>query len=246
MAVGDPVSPVLSGHRLVNGVADSCAELAATLGYEFACLDLLETALTHPSAALPLEVPSYERFEFLGDRVFGLVVADMLMARFPDESEGDLARRHAPLVSRDSLVEVARGIGLGRYLRMSPGEAGAGTRDSASVLGDALEAVFGALYLDGGVAAAAPFIDRLWSPLIAAAPTPPRDPKTSLQEWAQGRGRPLPVYRTVETSGPPHKPLFVVEVRVEGLAPASGSGGAKRIAEQNAARSLLEGVSDDE
>ncbi len=250
MAVGGPVPPFLPGDRLVNGAADPCAELATTLGHDFARPDLLQIALTHPSAAQPGEAPSYERLEFLGDRVFGLVVADMLMARFPNENEGDLARRHAPLVSRDSLVAVARGIGLGRFLRMSPGEAGAGTRDSASVMADSLEAVFGALYHDGGLAAAAPVIERLWSPLIAAAPTPPRDAKTALQEWAQGRGRPLPVYRTVATSGPPHKPVFNVEVRVEGLPPATGSGGAKRIAEQDAARALLdaarlEGVSDD-
>lgn len=234
----------------MNGAADSCAELATTLGHDFARLDLLAIALTHPSAARPGEAPSYERLEFLGDRVFGLVLADMLMARFPNESEGDLARRHAPLVSRDSLVAVARGIGLGRFLRMSPGEAGAGTRDSASVMADSLEAVFGALYLDGGLAAAAPVIERLWSPLIAAAPTPPLEAKTALQEWAQGRGRPLPVYRTVATSGPPHKPVFVVEVQVEGLPSATGSGGAKRIAEQDAACALLdaaqlESISDD-
>ncbi len=226
----------------MGDAADPCTDFAAELGHEFARLDLLRTALTHPSAALPGGTPSYERFEFLGDRVLGLVVADMLMARFPDENEGDLARRHAPLVSRDGLVVVARGIGLGRYLRMSPGETGAGTRDSASVLGDCLEAVLGALYLDGGLAAAAPVIGRLWSPLIDAAPSPPRDPKTTLQEWAQARRRPLPAYKTTAVSGPPHKPVFTVEVRVEGVAPAIGAGGSKRIAEQDAARAALETV----
>jgi ribonuclease-3 len=223
----------------VNGAADPCAELAATLGYDFARPDLLETALTHPSAARPGEAPSYERLEFLGDRVFGLVVADMLMARFPNESEGDLARRHAPLVSRDSLVTVARGIGIGRFLLMSAGEAGAGTRDSASVMGDSLEAVFGALYLDGGLAAAAPVIERLWSPLIAAAPTPPRDAKTALQEWAQANGLALPRYITVSTEGPAHSPTFEIEAIVGDHPPATASGASKRIAEQAAAAVLL-------
>lgn len=160
-------------------------------------------ALTHPSAARPGEAPSYERLEFLGDRVFGLIVADMLMTRFPDESEGDLARRHASLVSRDSLAIVARMLDLGRFVRMSAGEAGAGTGDSSSVLADSLEAVFGALYQDGGLVAATPVIERLWSPLIEAAPLPPREAKTALQEWAQARGLPLPDYRTVAEEGPP-------------------------------------------
>ena len=226
-------------NRLVNGVSDPVDSLAAALGHLFARRDLLETALTHPSAARPGEARSYERLEFLGDRVLGLVVADVLMARYPDESEGDLARRHAPLVSRDSLVMVSRGLGLGRFLRLSPGEAGAGTGDNDSVRADSLEAVLGALYLDGGLGAAAAIIERLWAPLIAAAPAPPQEAKTALQEWAQARGRPLPAYATVAESGPPHKPRFTVEVRVQGLPAAQGSGGSTRAAEQVAARALL-------
>ena len=223
----------------MGGASDPVDTLAAALGHAFAQSDLLATALTHPSAAGPGEARSYERLEFLGDRVLGLVVADVLMARYPDESEGDLARRHAPLVSRDSLVVVARGLGLGRFLRLSPGEAGAGTGDNDSVLGDSLEAVLGALYLDGGLAAAAAAIERLWAPLIVAVPAPPQEAKTALQEWAQARGRPLPAYVTVTESGPPHKPLFTVEVRVKGLPAAQGSGGSKRVAEQVAARAAL-------
>ena len=220
--------------------ADSSDAFAAILGHVFARPELLDMALTHPRGVRPGENPSYERLEFLGDRVFGLVVADMLMTRFPDENEGDLARRHASLVSRDSLAIVARMLDLGRFLRMSSGEAGAGTADSASVLADSLEAVFGALYQDGGMEAGAPVIERLWSPLIEAAPLPPREVKTALQEWAQARGLPLPAYRVVAEEGPPHKPVFTVEVRVRDLAPATGTGGSKRIAEQEAAGALLE------
>jgi len=225
----------------MNRPADSSDAFAAILGHTFSRADLLEMALTHPSAVQPGE-PSYERLEFLGDRVFGLVVADMLMTRFPDESEGDLARRHAVLVSRDSLAVVARMLDLGRFIRMSPGESGAGTADSATVLADSLEAVFGALYRDGGLNAAAPVIQRLWAPLVEAAPEPPREAKTALQEWAQARGLPLPAYRTVREEGPPHKPVFTVEVTVGGEPSAVGTGGSKRIAEQEAARALLEAL----
>ncbi len=224
----------------MTGSADSPSGLATLLGHDFNRPGLLEAALTHSSAAEPGRTPSYERLEFLGDRVFGLIVADMLMAQFPDESEGDLARRHAPLVSRAGLAMVARMLDLGRFLRMSPGEVRAGTDQSASVLADSLEAIFGALYQDGGLAAARAVIERLWSPLIDAASSPPREAKTALQEWAQGRGLPLPDYRTIAEEGPPHKPVFTVELTVRGLPPVAGSGGSKRLAEQEAARAMLQ------
>ncbi len=240
MAVGGPVQPVLPDHRVVTGPADSPGALAAILGHNFDRPGLLEAALTHSSAAESGGTPSYERLEFLGDRVFGLIVADMLMAQFPDESEGDLARRHAPLVSRDGLAMVARMLDLGRFLRMSPGEVRAGTGENASVLADSLEAIFGALYQDGGLAAARTVIERLWSPLIDAASPPPREAKTAVQEWAQGRGLPLPKYRTVSEEGPAHRPVFTVELTVTGLDPVTGSGGSKRLAEQEAARTMLQ------
>lgn len=223
----------------MDSAADSPDALGAILGHVFDRPALLATALTHPSAVRDGSAASYERLEFLGDRVFGLVVADMLMRGFPDENEGDLARRLALLVSRDSLAVVARMLDLGRFLRMTSGETNAGTRDSASVLADSLEAVFGALYRDGGLDAAAPVIERLWTPLIAATPEPPVDSKSALQELVQSRGWPLPVYRTVAESGPPHRPVFTVEVEVRNMAPATGSGGSKRIAEQAAALEML-------
>jgi ribonuclease-3 len=214
-------------------------DLMAVLGHRFAAPELLERALSHSSASGDRAAPmSYERLEFLGDRVLSLVVAEMLFRRFEHEREGLLARRLAAMVDRDSLVAVARAIGLGRFIKMSVGEAQAGTGDQPTVLADACEAVIGALYLDGGLPAAARFIEDQWAPQIT--PTPPRDPKTALQEWAQAQRRKLPHYRVVAVSGPPHNPLFTVEARVEPLPPVTAQGGSKRAAEQAAAHQLLE------
>ena len=210
------------------------------LGHRFADPQLLAEALTHSSAHTrrgPRK--SYERLEFLGDRVLGLVVAELLWRRFPDEAEGELTRRHTGLVRRESLVEVTRTLGLGAFVILSPGEAQAGGRDNPSVLADTCEAVIAALYLDGGLEAARGFVHRCWEPLLQTATTPPRDPKTALQEWAQGRGRGLPVYETVAVEGPAHKRLFTVSARVEGAEPATASGSSKRAAETAAAAELI-------
>ncbi|HTO82545.1 MAG TPA: ribonuclease III [Methylomirabilota bacterium] len=226
-------------------------QLADTFGYRFSRPDLLREALTHPSASSPSPRVSrprpakqrgYERLEFLGDRVLGLVVADLLYGTFPEEDEGALAKRLAALARKDTLARVARAADLGAHLILSRAEAGAGGRSNPALLADACEAVIGALYLDGGLPAAAGFIRRYWHPLMAAEVRPPQDAKTSLQEWAQGAGLPLPVYRTVRTEGPPHEPLFAVEASVEGQAPVTGSGRTKRAAEQAAATALLDRV----
>jgi ribonuclease-3 len=208
------------------------------LGHEFKRPQLLREALTHASAAAR-DAPGYERLEFLGDRVLALVVADLLLARFPHEREGALARRHAQLVRRETLVDIARAIGLGRFLILTRGEDDAGAREHDGVLADMLEAVIGALYLDGGIAAARTFLEAQWRPRLDADPTPPQDGKTALQEWAQGRGKPLPDYREVARSGPPHAPVFAVEVSVDGETPEVGEGRSKRMAEQAAAERLL-------
>ncbi len=184
----------------------------------------------------------FERLEFLGDRVLGLVAADLLMARFPGEVEGDLARRHAVLVSRDSLAAIAIEMGLGAHLRLARGEEGSGGRRNPGVLADALEAVIGALYRDGGLEPARRFIAAKLSPLIDREAEPPRDPKTALQEWAQGRGLKLPAYRTVTATGPAHQPHFRIEVSVEGHAPEVGEGASKRAAERAAALRLLDSL----
>ncbi len=219
----------------------SPAALAARLGHDFARCDLLAEALTHPSAASRRH-HSYERLEFLGDRVLGLVVADMLIDAFPGEPEGDLALRHAALVRREALSAVAGELGLGDHLRLAPGEAEAGIRDNTAIQADAMEAVIAALYLDGGLEAARRFIARNWARPMAEATRPPRDAKTALQEWAQGRGLPLPHYCEQARSGPPHGPTFTVEVRLAGKRPVRARGASKRAAEQAAAEGMLQGL----
>jgi ribonuclease-3 len=223
--------------------ADSLEELAAVLGHEFADPGLLREALTHPSVTGESGVTSYERLEFLGDRVLGLVAAELLFARFPREPEGALALRQAALIRGEALAEVAREIGLGRHLILAKGEDEAGGRDNPAILADSCEAVIAALFLDGGLEAAARFIEERWRARAEAQSHPPQDAKTALQEWAQGMGKPLPSYRTLAMEGPPHEPVFSVEVRLEGVAPVTARGLTKRAAEQAAAAALLEKVS---
>jgi len=223
--------------ELVQALADVC-------GHHFASAELLRGALTHPSAAgrrrdAQAKQRSYERLEFLRDRVLGLVLTDLLLHAFPAEPEGALARRLAALAREDTLAGVATTAGLGPHLTLSRAEAAGGGRDNPAILADACEAMIGALYLDGGLAAAAAFIRRYWEPPMAAEARPPQDAKTALQEWAQAAGLPLPMYRTVRTEGPPHEPLFAVEVQVAGRPPASATGRSKRTAEQAAAGALL-------
>ena len=227
-----------------NGARGRLDELAEILGHRFSESELLHEALTHQSAVPSRDTPdaSYQRLEFLGDRVLGLVVAELLMARFPDEPEGDLARRLAALVRKESLTLVAEEIELSRFLVLAKGEIESGEHRNPSLLADSCEAVIGALYLDGGLAPAQAFIVRHWTPLLESAEAPPQDSKTRLQEWAQGRGLPLPDYREVGRRGPDHEPIFSVEVSVRGAAPARGEGRSKRLAEQAAARALLEAL----
>ncbi len=216
------------------------------LGYHFEQPGLLSLALTHSSTAQGPDGPrnSNERLEFLGDRVFGLVVAQLLFETFPDEEEGALARRHAMLVRREALAEVAESVGLADHIVLSRGEEDAGGRHNPSLLADACEAVIAALYLEGGLGVASRFIREHWTPLMYADPTPPKDPKTALQEWAQGRGLPLPRYREIGREGPDHAPLFEVEVSLQGIDPAVGSGPSKRSAERAAAAVLLSRAED--
>lgn len=248
MAPGHALRPVAGRDRVsrhASAPAEDGGALAEALGHRFAQPGLLRRALTHPSAigaaARQRErgQNDYERLEFLGDRVLGLVIADLLFRGFPEENEGALAKRFAMLVRRESLARVAQAVDLGRHLLLSRGEMGAGGRESRTLLADACEAVIGALYLDGGLEVAADFVRRYWEPLMAEDLRPPQDAKTALQEWAQGAGLPLPVYRTVRTEGPPHEPLFAVEVQVQGQEPATGTGRSKRAAEQIAAETLL-------
>lgn len=217
--------------------------LETALGHRFSDPSLLQAALEHSSlgnrTAQPGSLKGFDRLEFLGDRVVGLVIAEMLLERYPDDDEGAIARRHATLVNRDSLAGVARAIDLGRVLRLSAGESQAGGGDNPAVLADAFEAVVAALYRDGGMERAREFLVGRFAPLVAELAVPPQDAKTALQEWAQSRGLALPTYRTLEMTGPAHRPLIEVEVRVEGLPPETAKGPSRRAAEQAAAASLL-------
>jgi ribonuclease III len=226
-------------------------DLLGIIGHDFTAPALLTEALTHPSAVVPARGRgrgaqlgqsarrSYERLEFLGDRVLGLVVADLLWRRFPEESEGLLTRRLTHLVRQETLARVAVTIGLGRHLVLSRAEMAAGAGANPAILADACEAVIAAIYLDGGLEAAARFVGRFWEPLIDAMDGPPRDPKTALQEWAQARSLGLPLYRVVETRGPDHAPLFTIAASVAGGEAATATASAKRTAEAGAAAALL-------
>ena len=220
-------------------MADTLGALEDRIGYRFSDRELLHHALSHASAALAEGTFGYERLEFLGDRVLGLVIADLLYQGFPSEPEGDLAMRLNALVRAETCEEVARELNLGAALRMTKGEDKAGLRDRGSVLSDVCEALIAALYIDGGMGVARDFVERHWSSRLSATAMPPRDAKTQLQEWAQSQKKGLPVYRGVGRSGPDHAPQFDVEVVVEGVIPAKGSGSSKRAAEQAAATALL-------
>jgi ribonuclease III len=221
-------------------------EVEAKLGHAFADRTLLARALTHISAATSAEgrLGSYQRLEFLGDRVLGLAVSTMLIEAFPKANEGELSRRLAELVRAEACAEVAAEMDLGPHIRLGAGEASSGGRKKVAILSDVCESVIGAVYLDAGFDAAGALVDRFWRPRMLAPVRPLRDPKTALQEWAQGRGLPTPFYREVERLGPDHSPHFRVSVAVEGVAEAEGQGASKRSAEQAAALTLLarEGV----
>jgi ribonuclease-3 len=219
---------------------DPIGDLAARLPHRFARPDLLLHALTHRSAADPRKqmLDSNERLEFVGDRVLALLMAEWLAERFPAEREGDLGKRLAALVAQDALAKVAAALGLAPALRIPPNEERSGVRNRASVLSDAVEAILGAIYLDGGLQPARELVRREWAPLLEASARPPVSPKTRLQEWSLGRALGLPEYMLVSTTGPSHSPIFVVRVLAAGQE-AEGSGESKRAAEQAAAERLL-------
>ncbi|MDQ8726188.1 ribonuclease III [Bradyrhizobium sp. LHD-71] len=217
------------------------------IGHVFANPALLTTALTHVSALRnPAERSgSYQRLEFLGDHVLGLVVSDMLFRAYPNADEGELSKRLSDLVRRETCAQVAEGMGLLEAVKLGAVGAGdASERLRRSVLGDICEAVIGAVFLDGGYPAAAKMIERAWGDRLRKPMRALRDAKTVLQEWAQGKGLPTPTYREVERTGPHHDPKFRVAVELPGMDAAEGLGSSKRAAEKAAALAFLrrEGV----
>jgi ribonuclease-3 len=226
--------------------AKAAAAIEARIGHKFADPALLATAFTHVSALKSARKrgDSYQRMEFLGDRVLGLIVSDMLYRAFPNANEGELSKRLAELVRKESCADVAKSLGLVDDIKLGAVGAAVGARLRRSVLGDVCEAVIGAVFLDGGYGAAAQFVERNWADRMQKPRRPLRDPKTILQEWAQAKKLPTPLYREVERTGPHHDPQFRVAVELPGLAPAEGIGGSKRDAEKDAASVMIarEGV----
>jgi ribonuclease-3 len=215
--------------------------LPIAIDHAFRNPDLLRQALTHRSFG----IPHNERLEFAGDAVLNCVIALALYQRFPDIPEGDLSRVRAHLVNRDTLARLARALGLGASIRLGEGEQKSGGADRGSILADALEAVFGAVVIDAGFAAAERVINGVFGDLLREAD--PRilgkDPKTRLQEWLQSQRLPVPEYAIVATTGEAHAQQFAVECRIPAMSiVTSGSGSSRRIAEQDAAEQALAAV----
>lgn len=219
--------------------------LLKRLGYRFRDASLLDSALTHRSAG----GLNNERLEFLGDAVLGLVIAEDLYKRYPEASEGELSRLRASLVRKQTLAELARDLELGECLRLGSGELKSGGYRRDSILADALEAIFGAVYLDSGFAGCAQLIQALYSERLGALPDEPmalKDPKTLLQEHLQGQHLELPEYSVISIRGDAHQQVFEVECRVPALDQSTrGNGSSRRRAEQQAAQAMLESLGAD-
>jgi ribonuclease III len=219
-------------------------QVEAQIGHVFRDKELLVRALTHVSAqAAQKRTKTYQRLEFLGDRVLGLIVSDMLYASFPDADEGELSRRLADLVRKESCAEVSKQLGVSPYVFLGGGELKSG-RENEAILADVCESLIGAIYLDGGYETVRQLVVSWFEPRMHMPRRPLRDAKTSLQEWVQARGLPAPIYREISRSGPAHAPSFVIGVDVRGFTPIEASGSSKRIAEQAAAEAFMrrEGV----
>ncbi|QBR71054.1 ribonuclease III [Beijerinckiaceae bacterium] len=208
------------------------------IGHHFADPDLIAAALTHMSAVTGRRRETYQRLEFLGDRVLGLAISEMLYVAFPEAEEGELSRRLAGLVRKESCAEVAREWGIETHVRLGESEKQTGTT-KAAILGDVCESIIGAIFLDAGYAAAKAVVAAAFASRMLSPDRPLRDPKTALQEWAQARGLPTPLYREVARSGPDHAPEFTISVEVRGYPLAEAKGLTKRLAEQASAANFI-------
>ncbi len=214
----------------------SLEDLEREIGHEFKDKDLAQTALTHSSTGKDM---NYERLEFLGDRVLGLVVSEILYEKFAGEKEGDLAKRLSSLVQGSWLAKMAHKIDLGAYMDFSIAERVAGGSANENILADGMEALIGAMYLDVGLPQCRTFIENLWGDAFYTLKKPPQHPKTALQEWAQGQGLSLPIYKIVGQSGPDHAPVFDVKLSVQGYEDVIAQGRSRQIAEKEAAKAFL-------
>jgi ribonuclease-3 len=216
-------------------------KLQFRLGYKFADPDLLNRALTHSSAVSPAKriERSYQRLEFLGDRVLGLVVADMLYRRYPKANEGELSRTLNTLVRKETCAIIARTLDLGPEMHLGDSEARTGGAEKEAILGDVTEAVIGAIYCDGGLGKAYEFVERMFEEFLADGQANKADAKTTLQEWAQARGLEPPTYTQTARSGPDHAPEFTITVTLGDYDSLSATGPSKKIAEHKAAELFL-------
>jgi ribonuclease-3 len=223
------------------------AALEARVGHRFSDATLIAEALTHVSAASGQKRATYQRLEFLGDRVLGLVVSEMLYDAFPSAEEGELSRRLAALVRKESCAEVALEWGVQAHVRLGESEKAAGATKTA-ILGDVCESIIGAVFLDAGYLAARSVVTHAFEERMRTPHRPLRDAKTALQEWAQARGLPTPLYRELSRRGPDHAPEFTIGVEVAGFPGAEAIGSSKRLAEQAAAGTFItrEGIDQDD
>lgn len=216
--------------------------LEQELGYSFADKEMLRRALTHASAISPARrvKSSYQRLEFLGDRVLGLVVANLLFQRRPEANEGELSRTLNSVVRKESCADVARNLELGKFMVLGDSEARTGGAEKEAILADICEAIIGAIYTDGGLDEAYKFVETAFAAHLADRDARKADAKTALQEWAQGKGLKPPLYKLAERSGPDHAPIFTIAVHIDGFDPAMGVGPSKKIAEHKVAELFLE------
>jgi ribonuclease-3 len=233
MVFGGPLGTDRTGILTDNGQTGWLGQLLPAAPID---VGLYTRALTHGSTGQP----DYQRLEFLGDRILGLIIAEMLYNHFPDEAEGRLSHRLNALVSGAACAEVARLIDLARYVRLGKQARDDGAQQSDNVLGDAMEALIGALYIDQGIEAAREFITRYWMPMLESADGAPKHPKSTLQEWSAANGRKVPEYDVTKKEGPPHAMRFEVTVTVKGFDPVSAEANSKQAAETAAALAFLE------
>ncbi len=214
--------------------------LEVRLGYKFSNFENIERALTHSSVRKKADCSfQYERLEFLGDRVLGLIIADRLFENYPLANEGELSLRLNSLVNGNVLAEISDELKLHEYIRTGGDLKELTGKRMQNVRADVLEAVIGSIFLDGCLKVAGEFIDRFWGTRLLDDATARRDSKTELQEWSHAQRLGTPIYRELSRTGPDHEPLFTVAVRVEGLEEATGTGSSKRVAEQAAAAKML-------
>lgn len=222
-------------------LASDMKDFQGRIGYQFSDPALLVTAVTHSSRSSSTR-PDNQRLEFLGDRVLGLVMAQALLEEDAAAAEGQLAPRFNALVRKETCAEIAREVDVGTVLKLGRSEMMTGGRRKQALLGDAMEAVIAAVYLDGGFVAAQALILRLWNTRIKSVESDARDAKTSLQEWAQARKQHPPKYSEVSRRGPDHAPIFTIRCTLQSGESAEAQAGSKRIAEQDAAKILLKEV----